>query len=88
MSNLGNSLLDLPVLCGSGKIHDELDNIGVLNDLYTFPFGGHSAPIINLEGTAIPFISDFLYDLICQSTFVDDQESPFFQCIQTLVKTI
>ena len=70
--------LDLPILCGSGKIHDELDNIGVLNDLYTFSFGGHSAPIINLEETAIPFISDFLYDLICQSTSVDDQESPLF----------
>ena len=78
LSNLGISLLDLPVLCGSGKIHDELDNIGVLNDLYTFSFGGHSAPIINLEGTAIPFISDFLYDLICQSTSVDDQESLSF----------
>lgn len=78
LSNLGISLLDLPVLCGSGKIHDELDNIGVLNDLYTFSFGGHSAPIINLEGTAIPFISDFLYDLICQSTYVHDQESPLF----------
>ena len=61
LSNLGISLLDLPVLCGSGKIHDELDNIGVLNDLYTFSFGGHSAPVINLEGTAIPFISNFLY---------------------------
>ena len=78
LSNLGISLLDLPVLCGSGKIHDELDNIGILNDLYTFSFGGHSAPIINLEETAIPFISDFLYDLICQSTFVDNQESLSF----------
>jgi hypothetical protein len=78
LSNLGISLLDLPVLCGSGKIHDELDNIGVLNDLYTFSFGGHSAPVINLEGTAIPFISNFLYDLICQSTSVDDQESLSF----------
>ena len=78
LSNLGIPLLDLPVLCGSEKIHDELDNIGVLNDLYTFSFGGHSAPIINLEGTAIPFISDFLYDLICQSTSVDGQESLSF----------
>ena len=32
----------------------------------------------DIEGTAIPFISDFLYDLICQSTSVDDQESPLF----------
>ena len=78
LSNLGISLLDLPILCGSGKIHDELDNIGILNDLYTFSFGGHSAPIINLEGTVIPFISDFLFDMICQSTSVDDQESPSF----------
>ena len=78
LSNLGISLLDLPVLCGSGKIHDELDNIGILNDLYTFSFGGHSAPIINLEVTVIPFISDFLYEMICQSTSVDNQESPSF----------
>ncbi|MBH83757.1 MAG: hypothetical protein CMP70_03680 [Flavobacteriales bacterium] len=76
LANLGISLLDLPVLCGSGKIHDELDNIGVLNDLYTFSFGGHSAPIINLEGTVIPFISDFLYDLICQFTNVNVEELP------------
>ena len=46
LSNLGISLLDLPVLCGSGIIHDELDNIGVLNDLYTFSYGGHSAPML------------------------------------------
>ena len=67
LSNLGIPLLDLPVLCGSAKIHDELDNIGVLNDLYTFSFGGHSAPIINLEGTVIPFISDFMFNLICNN---------------------
>ena len=78
LGNLGISLLDLPVLCGSGKIHDELDNIGVLNDLYTFSFGGHSAPIINLEGTVIPFISDFLYNVICQSSNIDIQELPLF----------
>ena len=78
LSNLGISILDLPVLCGSGKIHDELDNIGILNDLYTFSFGGHSAPIINLESTVIPFISDFLYNLICQSSNIDVEELPLF----------
>ena len=74
LGNLGISLLDLPVLCGSGKIHDELDNIGVLNDLYTF----HSAPIINLEGTVVPFISDFLHNLICKSSNIDVEELPLF----------
>ena len=78
LGNLGISLLDLPVLCGSGKIHDELDNIGITNDLYTFSFGGHSAPIINLEGTVVPFISDFLHNLICQSSNIDIEELPLF----------
>ena len=78
LGNLGISLLDLPVLCGSGKIHDELDNIGIINDLYTFSFGGHSAPIINLEGTVVPFISDFLHNLICQSSNIYVEELPLF----------
>ena len=78
LGNLGISLLDLPVLCGSGKIHDELDNIGIINDLYTFSFGGHSAPIINLEGTVVPFISDFLHNLICKSSNIDVEELPLF----------
>ena len=78
LGNLGISLLDLPVLCGSGKIHDELDNIGIINDLYTFSFGGHSAPIINLEGTVVPFISDFLHNLICQYSNIDVEELPLF----------
>lgn len=73
---LGNA--SLPFLCGSGKIHEELENVGVINDLYTFPSGGHAAPISDIEETAVPFISDFLYDLICQSTSVDDKESPLF----------
>ena len=78
LGNLGISLLDLPVLCGSGKIHDELDNIGIINDLYTFSFGGHSAPIINLEGTVVRFISDFLHNLICKSSNIDVEELPLF----------
>ena len=78
LGNLGISLLDLPVLCGSGKIHDELDNIGIINDLYTFSFGGHSAPIINLQGTVVPFISDFLHNLICQSSNIYVEELPLF----------
>ena len=73
---LGNA--SLPFLCGSGKIHEELENVGVINDLYTFPSGGHAAPISDIEETAVPFISDFLYDLICQSTSIDDKESPLF----------
>ena len=73
---LGNA--SLPFLCGSGKIHEELENVGVINNLYTFPSGGHAAPISDIEETAVPFISDFLYDLICQSTSVDDKESPLF----------
>lgn len=73
---LGNA--SLPFLCGSGKIHEELENFGVINDLYTFTSGGHAAPISDIEETAVPFISDFLYDLICQSTSVDDKESPLF----------
>ena len=73
---LGNA--SLPFLCGSGKIHEELENVGVINDLYTFPSGGHAAPISDIEETAVPFISDFLYDLICQSTSIDNKESPLF----------
>ena len=73
---LGNA--SLPFLCGSGKIHEELQNVGVINDLYTFPSGGHAAPISDIEETAVPFISDFLYNLICQSTSVDNNESPLF----------
>ena len=73
---LGNA--SLPFLCGSGKIHEALENVGVINDLYTFPSGGHAAPISDIEETAVPFISDFLYNLICQSTSVDNNESPLF----------
>ena len=73
---LGNA--SLPFLCGSGKIHEELENVGVINDLYTFPSGGHAAPISDIEETAVPFISDFLYNLICQSTSIDNKESPLF----------
>ena len=73
---LGNA--SLPFLCGSGKIHEELQNVGVINDLYTFTSGGHAAPISDIEETAVPFISDFLYNLICQSTSVDNNESPLF----------
>ncbi len=43
-----------------------------------FLSGGHTAPILDIDGTAAPFISDFLYNLICQSTSVNDQESPLF----------
>ena len=52
--------------------------IVVQNDLYTFSFGGHSAPIINLEGTVVPFISDFLHNLICQYSNIDEEELPLF----------
>ena len=64
----------LPYLCGSGKIHEELENVGVVNDLYTFSSGGHVAPILDIDGTAVPFISDFLYNLICQTSSVDESQ--------------
>ena len=74
---LGNAAL--PYLCGSGKIHEELENVGVVNDLYTFSSGGHTAPILDLDGTAIPFISDFLYGLICETTYVKDNSFESFK---------
>ena len=73
---LGNAAL--PYLCGSGKIHEELENVGVVNDLYTFSSGGHSAPILDINGTAVPFISDFLYNIICETTSVDDNSFKTF----------
>jgi hypothetical protein len=74
---LGNAAL--PYLCGSGKIHEELENVGVVNDLYTFSSGGHTAPILDIDGTAIPFISDFLYGLICETTYVKDNSFESFK---------
>lgn len=68
----------LPSLCGAGKIHEKLQNIGVQNDLYTFTSGNHTATVNDIQVTTVPFISDFLYNLICQTTKVDDQESPLF----------
>jgi len=75
---LGMPFLSLPNLCGSGKIHEALDNVGVLNDLYTFSSGGHSAPIVDLDGTVIPFISEFLYNLICETTAINERSNRLF----------
>lgn len=68
----------LPILCGSGKIHEKLDEVGVLNDLYTFSSGGHTAPLLDLNGLTIPFISDFLYDIVCGTNAVQEQKSDSF----------
>lgn len=73
---LGNAAL--PVLCGSGQIHEKLDDAGILNDLYTFSSGGHTAPILDLSGTTIPFISDFLYEIVCATNTVLEQEKEPF----------
>tara|TARA_Y100000766_G_scaffold75937_1_gene64295 strand:- start:15507 stop:16694 length:1188 start_codon:yes stop_codon:yes gene_type:complete len=67
---IGNS--SLPILCGAGEIHNKLDDVGIINDLYTFQSGGHSAPMSNIDDIAIPFISDFLYELICNTNSVED----------------
>ncbi|MBJ60085.1 MAG: hypothetical protein CMP64_05855 [Flavobacteriales bacterium] len=67
---IGNS--SLPILCGAGEIHNKLDDVGIINDLYTFQSGGHSAPMSNIDDVAIPFISDFLYELICNTNTVED----------------
>ena len=67
---LGNDAF--PVLCGSGEIHSTLETLGVQNDLYTFNSGGHAIPITGISETAAPFISDFLYNIICETVSVND----------------
>lgn len=59
---------NLPVLCGSGEIHQKLDEVSVYNDLYSISSGGHGAPLVNLETVGIPFVVDFLYPIVCQNT--------------------
>lgn len=73
---LNNSAL--PFLCGSGEIHDKLDDLGMLNDLYTFSSGGHTAPILDLNGTAVPFISDFLFQIVCETTAIEEPKNDLF----------
>jgi hypothetical protein len=46
--------------------------LGVQNDLYTFNSGGHAIPITGISETAAPFISDFLYNIICETVSVND----------------
>ncbi|MAZ54511.1 MAG: hypothetical protein CMP55_01735 [Flavobacteriales bacterium] len=67
---IGNS--SLPILCGAGEIHNKLNDIGIINDLFTFQSGGHSAPMVNIDNIVIPFISDFLHQLICNTSSVED----------------
>ena len=67
---LGNDAF--PILCGSGEIHSTLETLGVQNDLYTFNSGGHAIPITGISETAAPFISDFLYNIICETVSVND----------------
>lgn len=59
---------NLPSLCGSGEVHPKLNEVGIYNDLFTINNGGHEAPMLNLNQTYIPFISDFLFGLVCDST--------------------
>jgi len=68
--NCANALnnASLPVLCGSGEIHQKLDELSVYNNLYSINSGGHGAPLVNLETVGIPFIADFLYTIVCQNT--------------------
>ena len=56
---------NLPSLCGSGEVHPKLNTLGIYNDLFTINNGGHEAPMFNLNQTYIPFISDFLFELVC-----------------------
>lgn len=67
---LGNDAF--PILCGSGEIHSTFETLGVQNDLYTFNSGGHAIPITGISETAAPFISDFLYNIICETVSVND----------------
>ena len=48
-------------ICGSGKIHETTDLLGIYDSLYVFNTGGHSAPVLQLETVSIPVVSDFLY---------------------------
>ena len=58
----------LPELCGAGEVHPVLDDLGIYNDVFTINNGNHDAPILNMNQTYIPFISDFLYDLVCDQS--------------------
>jgi len=68
---LGNSAF--PVLCGSGEIHNTLDALEITNSLLTLNNGDHAAPIADLNQTSIPFIQNFLYNIVCGSVSVNDQ---------------
>ena len=57
-----------PVMCGAGEVHPVLDAISIYNDVFTINNGNHDAPILNMNQTYIPFISDFLSELVCNQT--------------------
>lgn len=71
---LGISLL--PILCGSGQVHEKAESVGIINDLYSFESGGHVIPLTELYNVSIPFVTDFLYHLLdCNSTAISEQET-------------
>ena len=53
--------IDMIDVCGSGKVHEQADVVGVYNALHAFSSGDHLAPWANMEDVSIPFISDFIY---------------------------
>lgn len=69
---------------GSSSIHQKLDQVGIENDFYTWQVAGHTPFVLNPPAeaelymdTAILFVRDFLYDLVCDSmttSFDEDVE--------------
>lgn len=57
-------------LCGSGQIHEKLNDLEILNDLTSFSSGDHAAPLTNLTSDCIPNASNFLFQFVC-----DDNQS-------------
>lgn len=62
-------------LCGSGKIHEQLNELEILNELSTFFGGDHIAPLTNLNSDCIPSASDFLFQLVCDDnpSFISEE---------------
>lgn len=75
--------VNLPV-DGSSSIHHKLDQYGIENDFYTWPGAGHTPFVLNPPAeaelymdTAISFVRDFLYDLVCDG--VTSVNEPIFE---------
>ncbi|MGC6428189.1 MAG: T9SS type A sorting domain-containing protein [Flavobacteriales bacterium] len=74
---LGYSVL--PILCGSGEVHQTAESVGITNSLYSFDTGGHLIPVTQLSQVSIPFITDFIYPLLdCNSVNLEYYER--FDC--------